>query len=216
MQYKSQRSNAIIFTNQGKIKAKFYHGKYIIGSLTTATGAGNYIDGAVQSDTSLNVQRIYTTDLDGNTASCIEMCGQGTLNGITAAGNTLTTLEEGFRGWFFPCPRLTGTTNSVPAKAGIVYEVVDGTVTYDGTTYSAGEQFTTDGSTTATTGSGHFELVIPDDLENRYNGFLTEAFRITHLGQPDEMSGYYTYGQYGYDPVNSETCTDADYIGWTR
>lgn len=211
MRYISRHADSIIFEDDGSINLDYRFGPngiLAIGSLTTDVGAGNAI-----SVTGLQV--LEDTDLDGNTVTCLEMVGMGTLTGVSGAGNTLTHLYDGYRGYFYPSPVMTGT-DAVSSIADIRYKVISGTVTYDGTTYKVGEVFTTDGSTTATTGTGTFALWLPESIEKATDEFLTEEFKIKSLLVGDEPYDYWSFTTTGVEGRNSLVTTDPDYIGYTR
>ena len=212
MRYISKHADAILLKTDGSINKDYNFnpdGVLVVGSLTTDAGAGNAI-----SPTGLFV--LYPTDLDSNTVTCLEMCGMGSLTKVSGAGSALTNLSDGYRGYFYPAPVLTGTSDAVSGTGGIRYKVLSGTVTYAGTDYGVGEIITTDGSTTATTGTGTFAVYLPQRLEKAAEEFLTEEFKIKSLLVGDEPNDYWRYNISGAESRNSLVSTDSDFVGWTR
>lgn len=223
MRYISHISNLVLYKNNGEIgrdnlsKRPYsfgQNGELIIGSTTTATGVGNYIDASTNTDIDEQLQLNYPADLDGNTTTRVEMAGLGTLNGLSKTSGAVSPLNAGHR-MFFEAPTLTGTT-AVSGNAGVWYLVLTGTVTYDSVVYSAGQKFETDGSATSTTGSGTFRLCIPPELERscRNDDAVAGIFAYKNLYKGNEGTNYWNYGD-GIDPRDSTTSTDADYFGWT-
>lgn len=226
MRYISHIANLVLLTNGGNIgrdssSKRAYsfglHGELVIGSLTTNSGAGNYIDAGLQSNTDDQLQLIYPTDLDGNAVTRLEMAGLGTLTGVTLTSGAVSPLSAGHR-LFFEAPTLTSTSDSVPATAGIWYKVLTGTTIYDGTTYVAGQRFETDGTTTATTGTGTFRLDIPPELkktcENKAAVDGVFAYKILYKG--NESDSYWEYSEAGAEPKDATDSTATDYYGWTE
>lgn len=215
MRYISQFANLALFKDNGELAHVFGpDGVLVVGSLTTASGAGNYIDAAANAgDTGDELQLPYSTDLDGNAVTRLEMAGLGSLDTSTQTGGSVTTLAEGYR-TFYEAPVLTGTTSSVSSVANVYYKVLSGSVTYDGTTYTKNQVFYTDGVTTATTGSGTFALDIPPALKNECDTFRDEQFKIKHLKDGTESTAYYNFTD-GMTPRSSLTCTDDTFFGFT-
>lgn len=222
MRYISHKSNLVLYRNDGNIgrddlsdKAYVFgqNGELIIGSTTTAVGVGNYIDASSLTDTTQQLQLLYPTDCDGNQVTRIEMAGLGTLTGVTKTSGAVSPLIDGYRD-FFEAPTLTGTT-AVPATAGIWYLILTGSVTYNSVAYVAGQKFETNGTTTATTGTGTFRVTIPPELEKTCNNPTATAgvFAYKELYKGNEGTNYWNYGD-GIDPKDSTTSTDADYYGW--
>lgn len=226
MRYISQHSNLVLYKDNGEIahswdrstatgtairgtEYKFgTDGVLGLGTLTTNSGYGNYIDAAsVSWDTDAKLAYIYDTDLSGATTTKVEMAGQG----------DLTDPTDGYRGIFFEAPTLQSDT-AVSSTSGVYYEVISGSVIYDSTTYNRGDQFVTDGSETAVTGTGTFALAIPPMLAKKCDAFRTEHFKIKSLATGNESTSYWDYstGSWGgFNPNDSLTSTDSDYFGAT-
>lgn len=218
MRYISPFANFTIYKNGGALAHNFgADGVCVVGSLTTATGAGNYIDASANpGDTDEEIQLLFAADLDGNNTNRLERAGLGSLDKSTqeSGAGSLTNISDGFR-YFFEAPVLTGTTDSVVAVSGVYYKVLSGTVTYNGTSYTKGQEFMANGSETATTGSGTFALTIPPALKNECEAFRDELFKVRHLQKGDESTSFYDFED-GYTPRSSLTCTDDNFFGWTR
>ena len=224
MRYITHISDLVLFTNDGnigrestsKVAYSFgLNGELIIGS-ATGTGAGYEIDAALKSDTDDQLQVLYSTDLDGNTATRLEMCGLGTLTATTKTSGSVSPKSAGYR-LFFEAPDISAGT-AVSGTEGVCYLVLSGTVTYNSTSYTAGKKFTTDGSTTATSGTGTFRLCIPDDLERNCENetALAGIFANKILYKGDESGDYWNYSESGAEPRDATDSTSSDYYGWTR
>ena len=197
MRYITQYDEFALFTEAGEPAYKFHRGVLDLGS-------GVIIDATLKSGTDNSLQMVYNTDLSGvaSTASGfsrLEGAGQGNL--LTGA--------SGFNRNFFEAPYKTGT-DTVPAVRGIRYKVYSGTVTYAGTTYKVNEVFYTDGSTTATTGTGTFAVEIPDALKQTVDQHTKPAFEIAHLNSPEDVTGYWGLNDDGFLPNNSLVTTDVN------
>ena len=217
MRYITWHDDLILMKNNGKMAHHFgQYGICVVGDPTTHTGAGNYIDAADTGTEALNLQLLFPTDLDGNTTYRIERAGLGSLNGKSYSGGTLNRFNDGYKGFFFESPILTGTTSTVSAIAGAKYIVLTDSVIYSGVTYHAGDTFVTAGSVTATTGSGKFALTFPDDFDSTCDAFLDCQFKIKHTMRGDEPNDFYDWPEAGgYDPRDSLVCTD-DGVYWMR
>jgi hypothetical protein len=222
MRYISQISNLVLLTNGGDIgrddssKKKYsfgQHGELIIGSLTTASGTGNYIDAGTLSDPSDQLMLVYPTDLDGNAVTRLEMAGLGTLDGVTKTSGSVSPLNAGHR-LFFEAPNISGGT-AVSGTAGVWYKVLTGAVTYASVVYVAGESFETDGSNTETSGTAVFRLSIPPELKKTCENpeAVAGLFAYKHLQTGREGTKYWNYG-HGIVPKDSTTSNDPDYFGW--
>jgi len=215
MRYISKKHGLLLQRNDGKTVSKFRNGYYIKGSVTTKVGAANVIDFSHHAaDSTLDVNRVFDDDLNGAVTNCGEMCGLGSLNGIDETGSgALASVAAGYRGNFFEAPTLTGTTNAVSGNAGVYYIVLTGTVTYDGVEYSVGEQFVTDGSATATTGSGTFRLTLPPTMINECDSFIAEKAREMLLKDGLEVNDDWSFQNDGFIPNDSLVCTGDYYVG---
>jgi len=215
MRYISQYDTTILQNNTVEAVYRFGpRGILIVGDATCGVGAANVIDADLKSTAGDQLQRVYETDLSGALTNCLEMCGLGTLN-KTAKGGALNVLNCGYRGRFFEAPILTGT-ESVPNVAGIYYEVLTGTVTYNSVSYSVGEQFVVVSGETATSGTGTFALTIPPALTKKCDPFYAEEFKIAQLKEGDESSSYFDWNDGGFEPRDSVNSPDTDFFGWTR
>lgn len=206
----------MISRNNGELVYVFGpDGVLLVGSPTTASGAGNYIDAATHAgDTSLDINLPYPTDLDGNTVTRLEMAGLGTLTLVTKTSASLASLALGYR-IFFEAPVLAYNAG-VPATAGIYYKVLSGAVTYNGTTYTQNQEFVTTGGVTTTSGTaGTFALCIPPALKNECSPFRTEQFKIKVLKDGTESNSYWLYDASGFNPMDSLVTTDPDFYGFT-
>lgn len=228
MRYISKNPNLTLYSRDGNVKHQFVNGVLTVGSLTTAYPlATNSIVATPTSNVGDDLAPVIKdgTDLKGfTTGACVEIAGQGALTGVTYAsfktGESLTALECGYRGVFFPAPQITPGATTVPATADIWYEVLSGSVTYAGVTYgkkeSAGAYFKSDGSTTTTSGSGTFALTLPPALAgDPADQFRNEAFALTQLGTPDAVTGYWNL-QKDYTPTDSLVSTDDTYFAYIK
>lgn len=220
MRYIHKNAEAALYSVAGHKVYKFFNGVCVVGSNTTDNGGADVIDAAVTpvAGADYKLFRPYAADLDGNAVTCIEMCGLGTLTGVTKTNGTCTLLE-GMRD-FYEAPIISGAA-SVPATAGIRYKVWAGSVVYNGTTYSAGQVFITDGNTTSVTDAnsdGRWSLWLPaeQDDDNCYE-FLDEHFKIKHTQYGDEPYDYFEFNeQTGYIPRDASCGNDADAFNWLR
>jgi hypothetical protein len=217
MRYITQHSGLQLFKNDGTAQHRFNpQGILLVGSKTTAAGAGNFIVSATQTPDTGTLQRPWATDLDGNTTQTLEMAGLGTLTQVSKSGATLASLMTGYRGTFFEAPELTSTTSAVSATAGIHYIVISGTTIYNGTTYVAGEEFVTTGGITATTGTGKFALTIPPELKQDCSGNDNRfaLFKERRLFRGDETQDWDVWRDGGFQPRSSGVCTSSDFQGY--
>ena len=208
MRYISKHARLALYTTEGNIAHQFNQHVLIVGDPTTDVGAGNFIDPATEYWDKGKLMEVFPDDLAGTTTAKIEMMGQGDLS--DPLGNA-----KGLRGYFFESPILTATTASVPAKKDIHYWVSKGTVTYAGITYSAGQVFKTDGSTTATTGTGEFFIIPPRNyMEVNEPGLFEEK----HLQFHDEVrAAWLPEIEGGFIPRSEFTTTDiATGFGYIR
>lgn len=182
MRYISYFDELCLHQRNGNAKHKFLQGETIVGDPTTKTGAGNFIDTAVNAtDPGLELMPINPK---GATRDAI--CGMGTLNPIVL-------------GEFYEAPYLSVGTTSVPAVAGLVYKVYTGSVTYKGTTYEIGQEFTTDGTTVATTGTARaqFAITLPPSIKARSMDNRAAMFREVNLLTGTEGTGYHSWTALG-------------------
>jgi hypothetical protein len=224
MRYITPHANYVVSKRNGDPLYKFGpSGVLVVGSLTTAIGAGNSMTQTYDSDeVGNNAISLFPTGLDGTTNTPpVECWGQGSLDGLDADGSSLTYVTDGYRGKFFPSPIITLTassTDSVSATANIWYEVLLGKVTYDGVTYKKGEIFKTDGAerdAVSVGTSAQIALTLPPALQNRAIYDRDGDFHNKNLGHGDEPYDYYDFSS-GYEPRSSITNSDADFFGYVR
>lgn len=222
MRYISPYANLKLYRKDGTIAHEFVNGVLIVGDQTTTNGtdttsgvSGYVVDAFEYSSTpETEIFQIYSTTLDGGTDNRWELAGQGSLNGVDDNGDALDNLEDGYRGFFFEAPKLSGA-DGASSTEGVWYEVLEGSVTYGGTEYTVGQFFETDGDATTVTGDGYYALALPESLRNKCKCFCAEEFKIKHLQYGDEPLSYFFFGE-GFKPRNSMTTTDADFYGWVR
>ena len=202
MRYISKNPELVLLLTNGKEAFEFKNGVLVVGSATTASGAGNFINPAsftYKDGKTYELTRVFPADLAGATTAAIEMCGQGSL--ADPLGTPL-----GLRGFFFEAPVLTAGTDTVVETAKVPYKVLSGTVTYAGVTYQTGTEFVADGTTTATTGVGTYALAIP-----KIDWFpeTKQLFKDRHLIDGNEARDYWVMTRDGgYVPRGEFTTTD--------
>lgn len=209
MRYITHHANLVLYKNDGTVAERFGpNGVLIVGSASTSTGSGNSID-------TTDLMKVYSTDLDGNTVTTIEMNGLGSLNGTSATGGTVDPKEKGYR-LFFEAPVLSGgatLTTAMPER----YKVLTGSITYNGVTYKKNEVFKSSSGVTATAGSGTFAAYIPESLAGEPPIDRDGLFDDKHLLYGDETYTSFSFNNpNGVDPYNSLTSSDENYIGWKR
>lgn len=186
--YISVEGNKVLYSNGGKPLVKFkYHQAVFDDSLF-----------AVVTPTSADLQRPHTTIAGTRVAfgsatadQLAEMTGRGVL--ATASGT-------GDRFRFFESAIVDAGAATVVATADLTYLVTAGEVTYNGVTYKAGQTFPSDGTTTATSGTGKLRIWFPATLIDEAAQYTEEAFRLAHLGQPGDALSYWQYGEFGFEP----------------
>lgn len=225
MRYISQHANHVISRRNGKPLYKFGpSGVLVVGSATT-NGTGNEITHTYDSTTvGNNPFSLYESGLSGTSGQpAIEIYGQGSLDGQDADGNALNDLFDGYRGYFFPAPIIdvSGTSSdNISGLSGIWYEVLLGKVSYSGVVYKKGDLIKADGGTTdatayPTTSTAKIALAIPPALKSYKKYDRDGEFHNKNLGYGDEPYSYYNFTS-GYEPRNSVTNTDDDYLGYFR
>jgi hypothetical protein len=149
-----------------------------------------------------------------------EMSGMGYLEG---KDGTIANIENGWMGrLFFQAPLLTATV-AAPI-AGSWYQVLSGSVTYNGVVYTAGSPRRSYFKITAATAitiavdtQATFSLALPPEMRNTPCENLDEQFRIKHLLYGDEPAAYFTYDTpSGFEPRNSLISVDNNFIGYSR
>jgi hypothetical protein len=210
MRYKSLKGdNLVLYKNNGKIAYKFKNGVLTVGLNNCRTGTGNYIVSAPQTESDNNLQRFFATDLAGATTQCLEMCGCGTLNCVDLGGSAVTTFNIGKRGSFAEAPVISTGATTTSAYGNIWYEVLSGTVTYNGVAYTKGQKFKTVAGTTTTSGTNAtFALTTPPDMNN----FEKEAYAITQLALGDESTNYWLPADGGYTARQADSSTGRGYV----
>lgn len=222
MRYISAVANATLYRNDGEIAIHAgdnkllcfgLSGELIIGDPTTKTGDANTIDFSAQSPTTKNIMRVYPTDLDGNTVSLAEMCGQGTLTGETLTSAALTNIQDGWR-YFFEAPTVSSIT--MPAAKNVAYKVLTGTLVYNGVSYGAGKVVESDGTTTTVTGTFTAHLTIPGALAKVCDNpsGLACLFKLEHMLTGEESNDYWQLSPFGAEPMDDLLCTDPNFIGY--
>jgi hypothetical protein len=214
MRYISHISNYMIQKNNGDLCYVFGpDGVLLVGSATTASGAGNYIDASANpGDTSLEINLPYATDLDGNAVTRLEMAGLGTLTKVTKTSASLTNFVDGYR-LFFEAPILSSGATPV---AGAYYKVLSGTVTYNSVAYAQNEEFVGVDQAGNTSGTGTCALCIPPELKNVCDPWRTEHFKIKTLKDGTESNEYWNWDTSGFNPMDSLTTSDADFYAFTN
>lgn len=212
----THQSNLTLFNQDGSMAYRFGdQGVLIVGDPTTRTGSANDIDSALKpTDPDKQLMRVYDTDLLGAQTVCDEMCGEGSLVSLDTTGADLPSLITGYERDYFYAPILS-TTGAVESVAGIKYEVLTGSVTYESVTYNAGDVFYTVDGGTMSDCSGTYALAIPSYLDKRCDPFYTENFRIKILKNGDEPDAYWDFENHA-TPKGDTVTTDTDYFGWTR
>lgn len=161
MRYISKYTDMRLYKENGAIAYEWDNGVFTIGDPTTnATPGTDAIDPNLAATDGTALQTLYPA--------------AGTAIGKVGLGQI-----------FFEAPPLT---NATALSANTYYEVVEGTVTYEGASLARGTRFKTT-ATTAFTGSGkvalalapeHFQL---DELNER-----AESFRKNNLAYGDEAT----------------------------
>lgn len=162
MRYISEAKSLRLIRNNGEIAYSFFNGVLIVGT-PTGTGPTEIIDAAANADPALSLQHPFP-----NGANDLERAGLNTT--------------------FFAAPPISPGATTVTAD--IRYEVISGTVVYDGTTYRTGQVFVGTAVTdTSTTDGGLFALALPTPYfdPGETDGNRAEFFRIAILGSGDEM-----------------------------
>lgn len=204
MRYITHHDTLVLSSVDGKLKYRFGAD----GVLDLGTGVTITQPSASPSNSDLPF--IWDTDLSGLATGYLERVGQGSLT-TTTLGTALTKLGDGFNRAFFEAPVInSGTATS--AVVGVKYKVLTGTITYNSVSYTAGQTFKVVTGQTATSGGGTYALTIPDALEDKTADFRTEAFKIAHLNDGTEATGYYDY-KTGYSGRGGLVSTAADYYG---
>ena len=223
MRYISKYHELALYRNDGSIAHKFKYGELIIGDATTRNGtdlttstAGYTVDAGTKSDTTRQIM-IVKPDLAGKVEGEVgfnryEGTGLGSLNKVDNDGDALAALVNGYAGTYFEAPELVNTATLV---VGAWYEVLRGTATYKGTTYSRGEKFKVVSGTTSFTGSGTIALSLYP-LVNPYTDMTAEHFKIKNLMNGDESTDYWNVTEGGFEPRNSMTSSVDDFYGWMR
>lgn len=182
MRYISFYDEFALHNRNGNVRHKFWQGELIVGDPTTKIGTGNAIDTAVNADDpGLELMPLVPTGANRDA-----ICGMGTLNPLAV-------------GQYYESPYLPVGDTSVPAVAGLVYKVISGNVTYKGITYVTGQEFTTDGTIVATTGTAgaKFAITIPPAIKAREMDNRGAMFREKHLLTGNEATGYHSWTALG-------------------
>lgn len=119
--------------------------------------------------------------------------------GDTAAARFVDLDPVITQGQYYESPYLSVGATSVPALRGLVYKVLNGTVTYNGIAYTVMQEFTTNGTVTATTGTtgAKFAITIPPAMKAREMDNRDAMFREKHLLTGNEATGYHSWTALG-------------------
>lgn len=229
MRYISQFNDLVLYRNNGEIAHKFKNGVLVCGDSTTRNGTNLTTDAlpytvdyyayssATETEIMQTLESVIATRESEADWVRIEKIGLGYLRKLGYDNTTaLASLADGWRGIFFEAPVITPGATTIPAVANIRYEVLSGSVVYDGVTYTVGDIILSDGSTTTTSGTGTFALAIPTALKNTVDQMEAEAFAQAHLLKPTDAIGYWNKINGGYTASSSMTTTDFNFIGANR
>lgn len=207
MRYITHIPNLVLYNNDGTVAERFgVDGVLKKGTLTTDAGAGNSIDPT-------NIMKVYETDLDGNTVTTIEIVGQGSLDGLSETGVSVAAGVNPYR-LFFKAPPITGGTALSDAVER--YIVIDGTVTYNGKTYKAGQIFETESGVTATSGTGTFAAYLPWALTKEQEDNRAKLFVEKSLIKSDDAYTDWSWAKGDPEPYDNLASTEGDFMGYVR
>lgn len=233
MRYVSPFSELKLVRNNGKVAHQFFNGVLVIGDKTTRDGVSatggetdskTYtIDSAANATYPEREVQLVKTDLAGKSLgdggfNRVQAIGLGSLIGLNYDLTTplaAPALMRGYQGTFFEAPEISGTTNGI---AECWYEVLSGTVLYNGVTYMVGDSFkvvTGILSIDGMTGTGTYALSV-HPLVKKCACFTAEEFKIQHLEVGDESSSYWRGEEGGFQPRNSLQSIAEDFMGWRR
>lgn len=179
MRYISQFADLVLYRKNGSAAHQFENGVLTIGDATLNT-AGNVID-AAQAAEATDIQQPYST------------------------GSNLQ--KAGLDQTFFEAPPITPGAATVTLDKR--YKVLSGAVTYNGVSYSPGENFTgvTGVTASSTSNGGIFALDIPYEFDKNLTGqFYNEHHKIKSTLHGDESSW-----KIGNNPV-----VTGNAYNWTR
>lgn len=230
MRYISPIEDLVLYRNNGEIAHKFKNGELICGDRSTRDGTNLAADAlpytvdyyayvaAPETEIVTPFESVIGTRESEAVWVRLEEIGLGYLTGFGYDGSTaLASLPDGYRGSFYEAPDIATGALTVPAIAGIKYEVTAATVTYDGVAYALGEVFTSDGTITTTSGAGgKFAVVLPRALKNAVDQMEAEAFAQAHLLDPADAIAYWNKTNGGYTATDSLTSTDFNFVGRMR
>lgn len=185
-----------LFKNNGQIAYHFFNGVLDLGLGT--------INADLATPAEESLQLVYEKDLADATTSRIEMAGQG----------DLTDLPDGKR-LFYESDILAFTTGEYTPTSGLWYEVVNGTVEYNGKRYHAGDKIKAiDTNNIADVASGQIAPTFPDTQGKPID--MRGEYWTKHLEHGDEPLDYPLHNVAGYEPRNSMTTSDEGWYGWIR
>ena len=231
MRYISVNPGLLLLTDSGQSRHEFFNGVLTIGDNTTRDGSsatgtptsGYVVDAFDKSGTFYSdLMFIRPADLSGDTAgtswaSRAERVGMGTLTLTTATGATLGNLRSGWDGsTFFESPLIDATSGAALGSSGAWYDVENGTVTYNGSTYRNGQAFMSVG-TGNVSGDGRVALTLPPELVDACDPYLTYHFAVAKTMNSDDYLNYWDgSAAAGFEPRNESGTSDDAFYGWTR
>lgn len=177
MRYVSQYQSLELIAVDGTVLHRFKNGVLVVGDAALNT-TGNKIPVTFSGTDSQKYTNLYST-----ASTDIEKVGLGKL--------------------FWEAPPIASPATNTVDDSGVWYQVLTGTVTYNGTTYKAGDLFFTEATFNDTTGTGTFALDVPHDykLSPVEHNQRSEYYKTTQLAIGDESS---------WNEQNWESTVDSD------
>lgn len=199
MRYISPFTRLAIYDYAGRIRHQFEQNELVVG-LPTDTSVG--IDAATKLPYEDTLMRVYE-------------------NGITTANELLEKVGLGYLDdpnrqyrLFYEAPWLTSAPTAKTRTSW--WEVKDGTVTYNGRTYTVGQTIELASGDTLTLGTNAIIAeLIPPYLTETCTYDPTPEFRRNVLLEGDETNDYFLWNG-GFRPRNSTDPDSQDYVGWFR
>lgn len=177
MRYISQYQSLELIAVDGTVLHRFKNGSLIIGDPTLDT-AGNAIPVTFTGTDSQKYTNLYSAG-----ATDLEKIGLGNI--------------------FFEAPPIASPATNTIDDTGVWYQVLTGTVIYNGVTYKAGELFLSVDTFDDSTGTGTFALDVPHQfkLSPVEHNQRSEYYKTTQLAIGDESS---------WNEQNWESTVDSD------
>lgn len=199
MRYISPYTRLAIYDYKGRIRHQFEQNELVVG-LPTDTSTG--INAATQSPYEDTLMRVYDNGIT-TTNELLEKVGLGYLDGPNREYRL-----------FYEAPWLT--TAPTAKQRTSWWQVVDGTVSYQGKNYLAGRvvELASGDTLTLLTGAIIAEL-IPPYLTEVCPYDPTPEFKRNVLLEGDETNDYFLWDG-GFAPRNSLDPDSRDYVGWFR